>query len=303
MSQSPINDALTETLGRVGRLEVRARRVVDGFLSGRHRSPYRGRSLEFREHRQYTKGDDLRDVDWKVWGRQDRFFVKQFEAETNLRATILVDVSASMDYQPQLPNLGNEERLDKHNFATTAACAMAYLLTRQHDTVGCLPFSSRIVTRVPPSNHRTQLNRFAEALARPAEGAKTDLQGVLEQTASMMRGRGLAVLISDLLTPIDGLSKGLGALRARGADLLVLQIMDDEELDFPFEGPSCFEGLESASELNANPRALRLDYLKALEEHLEGVRLACAKQRADYRLIRTSEPLETALIALLSART
>ncbi len=306
MSIQPIHDALNDTLSQVGRLEIRARRVVDGFLSGRHKSPYRGRSLDFREHRQYAHGDDLRDVDWKVWGRQDRLYVKQFEAETNLRATLLVDVSASMSYSP--PKLQNrksrpgQSRLSKHQFATTAACAISYLLTRQHDSVGCLTFANKIVNRVPPRNSRTQLNNIAEALALPPMGAKTDLEQVLLRTASRLKGRGLLVLISDLLAPPEQLSRGLAALRSRGTDLLVLHIMDDDELDFPFEGPSCFVGLETSDELNVNPRALRLDYLDALERHLDAVRSACATQQADYRLIRTSDPLESALVALLGNR-
>lgn len=301
MSSQPIHDALHGTLSQVGRLEIRARRVVDGFLSGRHKSPYRGRSLDFREHRQYARGDDLRDVDWKVWGRQDRLYVKQFEAETNLRATLLVDVSASMSYRPKAAT-NVEPRLDKHQYATTAACAISYLLTRQHDSVGCFTFANQIVNRVPPRNSRTQLNNIAEALALPPMGAKTDLEKVLLRAASAIKGRGLVVLISDLLAPPEHLSRGLAALRSRGTDLLVLHVMDDDELDFPFEGPSCFVGLESSEELNTNPRALRLDYLAALDKHLKAVRSACATQQADYRLIRTSDPLETALIALLGRR-
>ncbi|MGL4514113.1 MAG: DUF58 domain-containing protein [Lacipirellulaceae bacterium] len=293
------HDNTPASLARLGRLEVRAQRIVEGFFTGRHASPYLGRSLEFREHRQYVRGDDLRHVDWKVWGRQDRLYVKQFEEETNLRATLLVDRSASMAYQAA-------GRPAKHEHAALAACVLAGLLLRQHDAVGCMAFADRVLSAAPHRANRIHLSAIADALdqgaAPPGAEARTDLAGALEHAAATMPGRGLAVLVSDLLSPVDGLERGLALLRARGADLVVLQVLDDDEIEFPFEGPTRFEGLEGGARLDANPRALRKGYLAALERHQSQVREACARQRADYALMRTGERIDAALLPLLARR-
>ena len=296
--QQPI-DRAPEVLRGVGRLELRAQRVVEGFLSGRHDSPYVGRSLQFREHRQYVRGDDLRHVDWKVWGRRDRLFVKQYDEETNLRATLVVDCSSSMDYRSGGPN---SEQMTKHEYASTAACVLAYLLTRQHDAVGCVSFADKMLASIPPRNQRSQVARIAESIPQPTGMAKTDLGSVLEAAAPVTPKRSVVVLISDLLSDPQGLAQGLGLLSARGVDLLVLHVMGDDELDFPFDGPTRFLGLESADRIDVNPKALRRDYLAALDAHLTAVRNACAKNRAEYRLIRTSESLDSVLIAMLAGR-
>lgn len=296
---SSARDALLPiVLRRIGRLEVRAQKLVEGFLSGRHESPYVGRSLEFREHREYAPGDDLRHVDWKVWGKQDRLYVKQYEEETNLRATLLVDSSASMAYRSD----STPEGMTKHEYAATAACALAYLFVRQHDAVGCVTFAEEIVTMTPSRNRRAHVATIAAALSTPASGAKTGLGDALVKAASTAPRRGITVLLSDLLCDPAELRRGLASLRARGADMVVLQILDDDELDFPFEGPTQFVGLEAPLTLDANPRVLRQEYLAALDRHQTAIRAACAAERADYRLIRTSEPLDTALVALLSSR-
>ncbi len=289
---------LPVVLRRIGRLEVRAQRVVEGFLSGRHNSPYLGRSLEFREHREYAPGDDLRHIDWKVWGRQDRLYVKQYEEETNLRATLLVDCSASMAYR----SASTPDAMTKHEYAATAACALAYLFVRQQDAVGCITFSEGIVTSTPSRTRRVHVATIAAALSAPASGAKTGLGEALTMAASTTPKRGITLLLSDLLCDPEELSRGLAAFRARGADMVVLQVLDDDELDFPFEGPTQFVGLEGPATLDANPRALRKEYLAALDRHQAAIRAACAAERADYRLIRTSEPLDAALVALLSSR-
>jgi uncharacterized protein (DUF58 family) len=288
-----------DSLARLGRIEVRAERIVEGFFTGRHESPYLGRSLEFREHRQYARGDDLRHVDWKVWGRQDRLYVKQFEEETNLRATLAVDRSASMAYQAA-------GRPAKHEHAALVACVLAGLLLRQHDAVGCVSFSDRVLSEAPCRAQRTHLGAIADALdqgaAPPGPQARTDLAAALAHVAATISGRGVVVLISDLLSPVESLDRGLALLRARGADLVVLQVLDDDELEFPFEGPTRFEGLEGAARLDANPRALRRAYLAALERHQAAVREACARQRADYALVRTGERVDAALLPLLARR-
>lgn len=297
---SSASHSLPEVIKRLGRLEVRAARVVDGFLNGRHSSPYLGRSLEFREHRQYAAGDDLRHVDWKAWGRQDRLFVKQYEEETNLRATLLVDVSASMAFR------GDQDAMSKHEYAATAACVLAYLLTAQHDAVACRAFAGEAVAEAPHRTGRAQVATIADlltaSLEKPSAAAKTDLAGLLRSTADAIPRRGVVVLLSDLLCPLEGLDTGLALLQSKGADVVVMQLLSDDEVDFPLEGATRFIGLEGGVELDANPRALRREYLEALGRHLDAAETACTRHGADYRLIRTSQPLDAVLIGLLSSR-
>jgi uncharacterized protein (DUF58 family) len=283
-----------ELIKRIGRLEVRARHIVEGLLSGMHRSPYFGQSVEFLQHRQYVSGDDLRHVDWKVWGKQDRLYVKQFEEDTNLRACLLVDLSASMSY--------GSGAMTKCDYAVTAAAALAYLLLRQQDSVGCVAFDEGIRQSIPLRTRTNHLNTIVRALNSAEPRDKTGLSTVLAQVAESYPRRGLMVLLSDLLVDTDDLLRGLRLLRQRGHDVLVLHVMDDDELDFPFSGPARFEGLETDDQLSCNPRALRPGYLAALENFLATVRRGCAHDRIDYSLVRTSEPLDAALIAFLSHR-
>lgn len=283
-----------EAIKRISRLELRARHVVEGFLAGMHRSPYFGRSVEFLQHRQYTWGDDLRNVDWKVWARQDRYYVKQFEEDTNMRCMFLVDVSGSMRY--------GSGAMDKCEYACTVAACLAYLAIRQQDAVGCVSFDSAVRMTVPLRTKRSHLNAVVRALEVSAPREKTDLYAVLRVVAETCPRRGMMVLVSDLLADRAGLFRGLRLLRSRGHDVLVFHVMDDHELDFPFQGPTRFEGLELDQRLSCNPRALREGYLAALEAYLAEVRHGCAKNNADYSLLRTSQPLDAALATYLSNR-
>ena len=283
-----------DAIKRVSRLDLRARHVVEGFLSGMHRSPYFGHSIEFRQHREYVPGDDLRHVDWKVWARQDRLTVKQFEEDTNLRCTLLVDVSRSMAY--------GRGAMNKYEIGCTIAASLAYLVLRQQDAVGCVTFDERIRQTVPTRTQRTHLNAIIDSLNAQDPRDKTDMNALLREVAETYPRRGIMVLISDLLTDRGPLFRGLKLLRQRGHDVLVLHVMDDDELDFPFGGPTRFEGLESSEALNCNPRALREGYLEALGAFLEEVRHTCVKNGIDYGLIRTSDPLDAALAQFLSTR-
>ncbi len=283
-----------EAIKRIARLELRARHIVEGFLSGMHRSPYFGQSVEFLQHREYVPGDDLRHVDWKVWARQDRVYVKQFEEDTNLRCTLLVDVSHSMSY--------GEGPLNKYEYGCTLAACLAYLILKQNDAVGCISFDEKIRVQVPIRSKRNHLNSVVESLdvSRPQD--KTDMYGLFRKVAETLPRRGMMVVISDLLADREGTLRGLKLLRQRGHDVIVLHVMDDDELDFPFAGPTRFEGLESIDTLNCNPRALREGYLAALNEFLEEMRRQCARNAVDYALIRTSQPLDAALATFLSLR-
>ena len=258
-----------------------------------HRSPYFGQSVEFRQHREYVAGDDLRHVDWKVWARQDRLVVKQFDEDTNLRCHLAVDVSKSMQY-------GNGP-LNKYEYGCTVAASVAYLVLKQQDAIGCMAFDEKIRSTVPARSKRNHLQAVIQSLNVSEPRDKTDMYKVMRTIAEAQR-RGMVVVISDLLTDIDQLIKGLRLLRQRGHDVLVFHIMDDDELDFEFNGPTRFEGLESLESLNCNPRALREGYLAALNEFLDEIRRKCAGHTIDYQLIRTSEPLDAALAKFFSSR-
>ena len=283
-----------EAIKRISRLELRARHIVEGFLSGMHRSPYFGQSVEFLQHRDYTVGDDLRHVDWKVWGRQDRLYVKQFEEDTNLRCTMLVDVSASMAY-------GNGP-LTKYEYACTLASSLAYLVLHQHDAVGCVAFDERVRVKIPPRSQQSHLQSIIDALNVSQPREKTDPYGVFREVAESFPRRGMMVLVSDLFADQDATLRGLRLLRQRGHDVLVFHVLDDDELDFPFTGPTRFDGLERAEYLNCNPRALRDGYLAALQQFLDNLRRGCARTGIDYALVRTSQPLDAALSEFLSKR-
>ncbi len=283
-----------ETLRRIARLDLRARHVVEGFLAGMHRSSHFGQSVEFLQHREYAWGDDLRYVDWKVWAKQDRFYVKQFEEDTNLRCTLLCDVSASMRYGSQAMN--------KYEYGCTIAVSLAYLLLRQQDAVGCVAFDDSTRMIVPLRTRRNHLDSIIRALNVSEPENKTEMYQILQKVAETYPRRGLVVLVSDLLVGREGLFRGLKLLRSRGHDVMVFHVMDDDELDFPFTGPTRFEGLELPEHLRCNPRALREGYLASLSSYLEEVRRGCVRNNVDYSLLRTSEPLSAVLAAYLSNR-
>ncbi|MDX1965259.1 MAG: DUF58 domain-containing protein [Pirellulales bacterium] len=283
-----------ESIKRIGRMELRARYIVEGFLSGMHRSPYFGQSVEFLQHREYHKGDELRHIDWKVWAKQDKYFIKQYEAETNMRVTLLVDVSKSMTY--------GRGHLNKYDYACTAATSLAYLVLRQQDAASCIAFADSVRGQVPMRSKRDHLFSIMQILENSSPREKTDLFHILRNCAELTPRRGMMILISDLLTERPGLFKGLKLLRQRGHDVMVLHLLDDDELDFPFNGPSRFEGLETDDRLTCNPRALRQGYLDALQAYLDEVRVGCVRNTCDYQLIRTSDPLDAALATYLSNR-
>ena len=283
-----------EAIRRISRMELRAHHIVEGFLSGMHRSPYFGQSIEFVQHRQYVPGDDLRHIDWKVWGRQDRLYIKQYEEDTNLRCTFLVDASESMLY--------GRGPLNKFDYAATIAACLAYLVIRQQDAAGLVVFDERVRTRLPWRSSRKHLNAIFESLQSIKPDRKSDLGGVFREVNDAFPKRGLMVVITDFLGVEVSALKGLATLRQAGHDLLILHVMDDDELDFPFNDPTRFEGMESTGMLACNPRALREGYLESVNAFLERVRRACAGMRADYMLVRTSQPMDAVLSSFLANR-
>ncbi len=276
-----------EATSRISRLELEARHVVEGFLSGLHRSPYFGQSIEFVQHREYVPGDDVRRIDWKVWSKTDKFYIKQYEEETNLRTALLVDASESMQF-----GSGGKTKFD---YACSIAACLSYLLLRQQDAVSLSTFDRGLRNRVPSRSQQTHLNALLAALETESPKAKTDIYGILRQVAEEKTQRGMVVLISDLFTPREELFRGLRLLRKRGHDVLIFHVLDDQEIDFDFNGTTKFEGLEDAGELVCDPRSLREGYQRALSEFLDEVRRRCARNVIDYQTIRTSEHLDAVL--------
>ena len=283
-----------EAIARIARLELRARAVVEGVLAGLHKSPYKGQSVEFLQPREYVRGDDLRRVDWKVWGRQDRLYIKEFEEETNLRLTLLVDGSASMDYR--------SGALSKYDYAATLAASLAWLALSHGDAVGCAVFDEKIRASVPARTKRSHLSSVVDVLETSRSNHPTAFGPVLRSLSETLPRRGMVVIISDLLGDREGVFQGMQFLRRRGHDLVLLHVMDEDELTFPFEGPTRFEGLELPEHIACNPRALREGYLAAIEEFLANARKRSAAARCDYSLIRTGEPVDAALVQFLSRR-
>jgi uncharacterized protein (DUF58 family) len=282
-------------IARLGTMELKARTVVEGFLSGLHRSPYKGFSVEFAEYRQYLPGDDLSTLDWKVYARSDRHYVKQYQEETNLECHLLLDVSASMAYR-------GAAAMSKMEYASVLAGSLAFLMNRQRDAAGLMAFDERIALRLPASARRGHLHSLLIALERLEPGRRSDVPRPLQQLAEALVRRSLVVLISDLLDDPEPIIKGLKHLKSRGNDVIVFQVLDPNELTFPFLGSSRFKDLESADEVTAEPSSIRAAYLQALdslrlryERDLRGVGI-------DYRLLDTSKPLDFALLGYLSAR-
>lgn len=281
-------------VARLGSLELRARTIVEGFLLGLHRSPGQGFSTEFSEYRQYLPGDDTALVDWKLYARSDRHYVRKFEAETNLDCHLLLDVSGSMGY--------GSAGVTKQEHGSHLAAAIAYLMSRQHDAVGLLAFDERIVRHLPPSARPGHLRRVLLALDALPAGRGSDVSKPLSRLAAALSRRGLVVLISDLLDEPDRVVRGLRQLRFRGADVVVFQLLDHAELTFPFERPARFRDLETAAEVAAPPLLVREHYLKALRGLIARYRRELRLAGIDHCLVDTSRPLDLALHAYLSAR-
>jgi uncharacterized protein (DUF58 family) len=281
-------------IARIGSLELRARTIVEGFLSGLHRSPLKGFSVEFAEYRQYLPGDDLSTIDWKVYARSDRYYVKKYEEETNLRAHLLLDVSASMSY--------GSGAMTKRDYGSCLAASLAYLMNRQRDAAGLVTFDERILGWLPPSIRPGHLRALLVTLDRLPDGEKTDAGRPLHQLADALAKRGMVVLISDLLDEPARVIDGLKHFRFRGNDVLVFHVLDRSELTFPFDRPVRFRDLESGEEVIATPSEVRDEYLAGIRGLIETYRRELRTVGIDYQLLDTSEPLDRALLSYLAVR-
>ena len=282
-------------VARLGTLELKARTIVEGFLSGLHRSPFKGFSVEFAEYRQYIPGDDLSTIDWKVYARSDRYYVKKFEEETNLDCHLLLDVSASMAY-------GSHHGLSKFEYGACLAASLGYLMNRQRDAVGLTAFDEDIVAMLPASSRPGHLRSLLVTLDRLRTARQTNVAKPLHQLADTLTKRGLVVLISDLLDDPTEIIRGLKHFQFRGIDVIVFQLLDPDEIDFPFDRATRFEDLETSEEIMAVPGAVRDHYKKEIESLIDRYRRELGASGIDYQLLNTKHPLELALLSYLSTR-
>jgi uncharacterized protein (DUF58 family) len=318
-----------QTLAAIGPLELRARMVVEGLMTGMHRSPHQGVSVEFAQHRPYTSGDDIRYLDWKVFGRTDKLYLKQYQKETNLDLVVLVDASGSMSYSsksPATPVAGSAGAWRKYDHAACLGAAMSYLALRQQDRVGLMMFAGQLAQATRMSNVHDHWRTIVELLSKspldereisqhdatpgsdasaasdPSRGPGTDLARVFDQLLAKLTQRSLLVLISDLFDSIESLERACARVAHRRHDLIVMQTLDHAERTFPFRGPSDFFGLEGEGRIGLDPAALRKAYLESLERHLRRAEEITRKFRFDYLLLDTSDPLNAPLSHFLAKR-
>ncbi len=283
-----------KVLAKLKNLYLRARFVVDGVMIGIHPSQAKGLSAEFEERREYSKGDDLRRMDWKAYGKFDRYYIKEYREATNLKAYILLDASSSMSYA--------SDGWSKFDYGATLTASLSYLMLKQQDAVGLILFSEKIEKMIPPKAAHGYLFAILKELEDRIPKGETRVGSVLQNLAGSLKRRGLVILISDLLDEPEEVLKGLKQLHARGSDIMVFHLLDRDEMEFPFEKPSLFQDMEEDIKLLTDPRSIRPAYLKTLHSLIETYRTSCATYLIDYLLFNTSIGLDRALIHYLTWR-
>ncbi|MEP0845515.1 MAG: DUF58 domain-containing protein [Phycisphaerae bacterium] len=287
-----------ETIARLRGLEFRARSIVAGFISGMHRSAYRGFSVEFAEHRQYAPGDDIRYIDWRLFGRADRFYIKQYEEETNLRCNLMLDASGSMRYRGR----SAFQALSKFEYACHLAATLAYMLTNQQDAAGLITFDRQVRAHLPSATGKVHLSNLLTVLESTAPDHATDVKLLFHRLAEELRRRSMVVLISDLLADAADVVSGIEHICHAGHELIVLHVLDDDEWNLPFSENVLFQGIEESLRLLADPQSLRSSYLDAVRRFSTRVEAACLKHRADYVPVNTRDPLDAVLSGYLARR-
>ncbi len=283
-----------EAASRLRNLNLVARSVVEGFVSGLHRSPYHGFSVEFADHRKYTPGDNIRDLDWRAWAKSDRFYIKRYEEETNVNAHLLLDVSASMTFRSQ--------GLSKLEYACFLAASLAYLMVRQQDSVGLVVFADGIQKRLPPHSSTLHLNQLLRTLETVEPVAETDIAATFHQLAEMIKRRGLIVILSDLLDDEREVLRALRHFRHRRHEVIIFHILDPAERRFPYSRLTDFIDLETGSRLQVDPRFVRQDYLKQIEAFINTYRRGATESNIEYVLADTATPYDRLLLAYLARR-
>lgn len=281
-------------MAKISRLELRARQAVEGYYSGIHKSPYHGFNVEFAEFREYSPGDDPRYIDWRVLARTDRFFIKQFEAETNLSCYILLDTSGSMDF-----TTARETRLD---YGTGLAASLALLMLHQGDQSGLVTFDSAVRAFIPPRGNARHFSAIIETLENLRPGADTNIAAVLHEIAERIRRRSMVIVISDFFDNVDALLNGLQHFRHRRHEVIVFHLLDDAELEFPYDRVTLFEGIERGEEIVVDPRLMAESYRTRFRQFLERLRKGCTEKNIDYERMQLSDPFDRALTAYLGRR-
>lgn len=282
------------TLSKISNMTLRARTVVEGTFSGIHKRPHKGSSIEFLEHKEYSPGDEIRHIDWKVFGRSDKYHLKQFEDETNLRAYILLDASGSMGY--------GSGAMTKLEYSSTLVACLSYLLLMQADATGLMVFRKDIVRYVPPRTKSSHLQVLLQTLEGLRAEGRSDIPGALEKLVEKAPRRSMVILVSDLLDDADRVIKKLRQLRKLRNEVILFQVLDSDELDFPFEELTMFESMEDSSRVMAEPRVMKESYLSELGLFIEKLRQGCLENQIDHWLINTSTPLDHALVKYLTTR-
>ncbi len=285
-----------DAIARISGLVLRSRRLVEGGISGLHGSPFHGFDVEFAAYRDYTPGDDLRRLDWRVFARTERHFIKQYEQESNVRVSFLVDASASMNYR------GDGAALSKFDYAATLVVALSMMLAKQQDPVGLVLFDEAANTTLPPSATMAQVMVLAGLLEKCVPARKTEIGPLLRSVTEQMRRRSMLIVVSDLFADLDALYDGLNRLRFLGHEVLLMQVLDRDEVELPFDGPTVFRDIEGEEEFFAEPWAFRKSYRKAVETFLADVHKECGKRGYDHVRFFTDEPLGHALSTFLHAR-
>lgn len=284
-----------DVIQTVARLDLRARFIVEGFLSGLHASPYHGFSVEFSEHRRYSHGDDPKDIDWLVFAKTDRFYVKKYQAETNITGYLVMDLSESMAYTYR-------QQLTKFEYSVCLAAALGYLMIHQQDPVGLITFDDKIRNSLPAKSKRTQLGSILALLAKLKPTGPTEIANNLRQVAAMLKHRSLVMLFSDLLADPEPIINSLHLLRHRGHDVILFHVLDEAEVHFPFDGMVDLKDPESGDNLVVDADGMRADYLDAVKELCDKYRKECSSAGVDYVALNTSQPFDKALLEYLSQR-
>lgn len=294
-----VSDVLSaDDISKFANLQVLARQVVEGFCSGVHRSPHKGFSVEFKEHRQYVPGDDIRNIDWKLFGKTDRLFIREYEEETNLRGTILLDSSGSMSYSGSRSNGGS-----KHDYAVRLAACLAYLMLQQQDSVGLVTFDKKVRKYIPPRARPKHMRAIVDELRRQKPEFETELGDVFHEMVVKLHRRGLLIIISDLFGNVDQLMKSLAHFRHANHEIIIFQIWDPDELDFPFRQWTQFKSLELAGNQHlVDPAQIRQAYLGKLEQFQEQLAKGCSRHRISLVPLSTDQPYADSLAAYLALR-
>ncbi len=283
-------------LARLQRFPLRARRTVEGYVSGRHRSPFRGFSVEFADHRNYAPGDDLRYLDWKVYGRTDKYYLKRFEEETNLVCHLLLDVSESMNYRsPSAP-------LSKLDYARRAAAALAYLVLHRQDSVGLAAFDGEVRALVRPAGNPSHLNDILGVMEGAVPERRSSIGPIFHELAERLKRQGIVIVLSDLFDDVESIAVGLKHLRHRRHEVVLMHVLDPAEVEFPFDEPTLFRGLEDSADVSADPAAVRGAYRAEFDRYLRGLRSVCRAAEIDYVPMRTDRSLEATLSEYLASR-